>query len=361
MSTAETLSAETLPAQTLPLEEARLVESRTYPAPAGEWNVDASIYAAAEADPIAFWEDAARRLEWAEPWHTALEWEPPLTDPATGELSVPAARWFAGGRLNVAENCVDRHVRAGNGSKVALHFEGEPGDREAVTYEELQRRVNQAANALADLGVVPGGVHDRRGNPDGRRASVEREVGGRHDGRLNTVAGGRRGSAVGVGARLGQRAAELADERETERGPRCAQRDRGAAVRGLGVLGGNGVRGAHHKGEGARPEALREAAGPCGHVAPIGEKVVRPSDEPGQRLRAVAALDREDALVRRVSRHGRAADPVDGVGRRDEDPAVAQHLRRAGDDLGLRRVLAHLEHGAHARAPSRRRACAGGG
>ena len=149
-------TADTLPAQTLPLEEARLVESRTYPAPAGEWNVDASIYAAAEADPIAFWEDAARRLEWAEPWHTALEWEPPLTDPATGELSVPAARWFAGGRLNVAENCVDRHVRAGNGSKVALHFEGEPGDREAVTYEDLQRRVNQAANALEGLGIGPG-------------------------------------------------------------------------------------------------------------------------------------------------------------------------------------------------------------
>ena len=59
MSTAETLSAEALPAQTLPLEEARLVESRTYPAPAGEWNVDESIYAAAEADPIAFWEDGA--------------------------------------------------------------------------------------------------------------------------------------------------------------------------------------------------------------------------------------------------------------------------------------------------------------
>ena len=151
MSTAEALSAEALPG-----EEARLIESRTYPAPAGDWNVDASIYATAEADPLGFWEDAARRLEWAEPWHTALEWQPPTPDPATGELSIPEARWFVGGRLNVAENCVDRHVRAGQGSKIALHFEGEPGDRESVTYEDLQRRVHQAANALTDLGIVPG-------------------------------------------------------------------------------------------------------------------------------------------------------------------------------------------------------------
>ena len=143
-------------AEALPREEARLIESRTYPAPAGDWNVDASIYATAEADPLGFWENGARRLEWAEPWHTALEWQPPTPDPATGELSIPEARWFVGGRLNVAENCVDRHVRAGQGSKIALHFEGEPGDRESVTYEDLQRRVHQAANALTDLGIVPG-------------------------------------------------------------------------------------------------------------------------------------------------------------------------------------------------------------
>ncbi|MGP9733626.1 acetate--CoA ligase [Brachybacterium sp. AOP42-C2-15] len=159
--------------------ETRLVETRSFPpnpALEGTWNVDASIYATASADPTAFWEAAAHRLDWAEPWHTALEWEAPTVapaadpaaDPAAGsaarttadsaaeELSVPAARWFVGGRLNVAENCVDRHVRAGNGTKVALHFEGEPGDRESVTYEDLQRRVSQAANALTDLGIEPG-------------------------------------------------------------------------------------------------------------------------------------------------------------------------------------------------------------
>ena len=139
--------------------ESRLVETRTFapdPALAGTWNVGPGIHAQAEADPTAFWEDAARRLDWAEPWNTALEWEPPTTDPATGELSVPAARWFVGGQLNVAENCVDRHVAAGRGEKVALHFEGEPGDREAVTYADLQVRVSRAANALTDLGIGPG-------------------------------------------------------------------------------------------------------------------------------------------------------------------------------------------------------------
>jgi len=158
MSITEDRQTATRRAESRPTET-RLVETRAFapdPALEGTWNVDASIYATASADPTAFWEAAARRLEWAEPWHTAHEWEPPTTDPATGVLSVPAARWFVGGRLNVAENCVDRHVRAGRGTKVALHFEGEGGDRESVTYEDLQRRVSRAANALTDLGIVPG-------------------------------------------------------------------------------------------------------------------------------------------------------------------------------------------------------------
>nr|WP_255572708.1 acetate--CoA ligase [Leucobacter tenebrionis] len=137
--------------------EARLAETRTFPAPAAlaaEANVDASIYAAAAADPIAFWERAAERLHWAERWRTAHTWEPPLEGP--DGLTVPRAEWFAGGSLNVAFNCVDRHVEAGRGDKVALYFEGEPGDREAVTYADLQRRVSQAANGLLALGIEPG-------------------------------------------------------------------------------------------------------------------------------------------------------------------------------------------------------------
>lgn len=135
------------------MTEARLQESRVYPPPAGfaaQANIGAEAYERAAADPIAFWEDAARRLEWIEPWHTAHEWEPPVAD------AVPAARWFVGGTLNVADNCVDRHVRAGRGDKVALHFEGEPGDRLTVTYADLRRRVAQAANALIALGIGPG-------------------------------------------------------------------------------------------------------------------------------------------------------------------------------------------------------------
>jgi len=141
-----------------PVEEARLVETRAYPPPprlAATANVTAEAYARAAADPVAFWEDAARRLDWAEPWHTAHTWRPPVTG-ADGELSVPEARWFDGGTLNVADNCVDRHVRAGRGDTVALHFEGEPGDRESVTYAQLQRRVSRAANALLALGIGPG-------------------------------------------------------------------------------------------------------------------------------------------------------------------------------------------------------------
>ncbi|WP_311244363.1 acetate--CoA ligase [Microbacterium sp. WCS2018Hpa-23] len=135
------------------MTEARLHETRTYPAPAGfaaTANVTVEAYARASSDPTLFWEQAAERLDWAEPWHTAHEWDPPVED------AIPAARWFVGGRLNVAYNCVDRHVEAGRGDKVALHFEGEPGDRIAVTYSDLQDRVSRAANALTALGIGPG-------------------------------------------------------------------------------------------------------------------------------------------------------------------------------------------------------------
>jgi acetyl-CoA synthetase len=133
--------------------EARLQESRSFAPPAAfaaQANVTAGAYAEADADPLAFWERAAARLEWSRPWHTALEWDPPAGD------EIPAARWFVGGQLNVAVNCLDRHVAAGRGDKVALHFEGEPGDRLSVTYAQLQRRVAQAANALLSLGIGPG-------------------------------------------------------------------------------------------------------------------------------------------------------------------------------------------------------------
>ncbi len=112
---------------------------------AAEANVRADAYERAAADRLGFWEEQARRLEWAQEWSSPLDWQPPF------------ARWFVGGRLNVAVNCVDRHVAAGNGDRVAIHWEGEPeGDQRTLTYADLQREVSKAANALESLGVQAG-------------------------------------------------------------------------------------------------------------------------------------------------------------------------------------------------------------
>ena len=126
-------------------------------------NVDAATKARADEDPVAFWQQQAHRLDWAERWHTAHTWAPalPLADGSLDEngeplLSIPHAEWFIGGRLNVAVNCVDRHVTAGHGERIAINFEGEPGDRETISYAQLQKRVAQAANALVALGIVQG-------------------------------------------------------------------------------------------------------------------------------------------------------------------------------------------------------------
>jgi acetyl-CoA synthetase len=135
-----------------------LDERRTFPAPSGlaaSANVTSAEHARAAADPVAFWEEQARRLQWETPWHTAHTWSP-VRELADGSLTVPEATWFEGGKLNVAVNCVDRHVAAGNGEKVALHVEGEPGDRRDVTYAQLQREVVKAANGLRSLGVGEG-------------------------------------------------------------------------------------------------------------------------------------------------------------------------------------------------------------
>jgi acetyl-CoA synthetase len=105
----------------------------------------ADLYDQAKADRLGFWDDQARRLSWATDWTQTLDWS-----------DAPFARWFVGGSLNVAYNCVDRHVEAGNGDRVALHFEGEPGDTRTITYADLQREVSQAANALLALGVAKG-------------------------------------------------------------------------------------------------------------------------------------------------------------------------------------------------------------
>ena len=105
-----------------------------------------------EEERLAFWDTAARRLNWSEDWRTIHS----SSGVDAAARRGPELRWFEGGKLNAAYNCVDRHVEAGRGGKVALHFEGEPGDRTTVTYQDLQDRVSRAANALLSLGVGKG-------------------------------------------------------------------------------------------------------------------------------------------------------------------------------------------------------------
>ena len=123
-------------------------ETRTFPPPAGfvgQANVsDPSIYERADKDFEGFWAEHARTLEWRKPFSKILEWD------------VPYAKWFQDGQLNVSENCLDRHVKAGKGSKVAYHWEGEPGDTRTLTYQDLLDETQRCANALKSLGVQKG-------------------------------------------------------------------------------------------------------------------------------------------------------------------------------------------------------------
>src|ERR1700710_1712205 len=109
-------------------------------------NASAELYDEADGDWLAFWRSQAERLTWDIPFGEVLDWS-----------EAPVAKWFVGGKLNVAYNCVDRHVEAGNGDRVAIHWEGEPvGDSRTITYAELKDEVCKAANALTELGLVSG-------------------------------------------------------------------------------------------------------------------------------------------------------------------------------------------------------------
>jgi acetyl-CoA synthetase len=105
---------------------------------------DRSVYDRAEADPEGFWADQAERLQWFKRWDRVMEWTPPWV------------KWFVGGTLNASYNCLDRHVEAGGGDKVAYHWEGEPGEERSITYKELLDEVCKFANALKALGVRKG-------------------------------------------------------------------------------------------------------------------------------------------------------------------------------------------------------------
>ena len=126
-----------------------LHETRRFP-PTAEFTADAiataALYDAAKADRVGFWADQARDLlHWHKPFTKTLDWS-----------DAPVARWFEDGELNVAYNCLDRHVLAGNGDRIAIHWEGEPGDSRSISYAELTAEVKRAANAMASIGVGKG-------------------------------------------------------------------------------------------------------------------------------------------------------------------------------------------------------------
>ena len=109
-------------------------------------NVRAEEYDHAAKDRLAFWAGAAERLSWGTKWDTVLDWDDP-----------PFAKWFVGGTLNAAYNCVDRHVENGLGDRVAIDWVGEPADdRRTLTYSDLKDEVSKAANGLLELGVGKG-------------------------------------------------------------------------------------------------------------------------------------------------------------------------------------------------------------
>ena len=129
--------------------EALLQEDRTYPPPAefaANANIaDPSVYEEARRDPEAFWARFAGELDWFQPWDTVLDWS-----------DAPFAKWFVGGKLNAAYNCIDRHLDGPRKNKAAIIWEGEPGDWQVYTYRDLYREVCKFANGLKSLGVNKG-------------------------------------------------------------------------------------------------------------------------------------------------------------------------------------------------------------
>ena len=123
-------------------------ESRVFPPSdnfANQANADSTLYAEAQDNSETFWATQAKQLQWQAPWDQVLDWS-----------DAPVANWFVNGKINVAVNCLDRHVASGLGDRIAIHFEGEPGDTRTITYQELLDEVCQTANALIELGISSG-------------------------------------------------------------------------------------------------------------------------------------------------------------------------------------------------------------
>ena len=119
-------------------------ENRTFPPSAAfseQANASAELYAHADKDRLAFWDEQASALNWHKKWDKTLQWDSPF------------AQWFVGGEINASVNAVDRHVAEGNGDRIAFHFEGEPGDTRTISYAQLLADVSKAANALTEIGI----------------------------------------------------------------------------------------------------------------------------------------------------------------------------------------------------------------
>jgi acetyl-CoA synthetase len=129
-----------------------LSETRKF-APSAEFSSKAAVksekeyealYLRADKDPEGFWSECAKNLDWFKPFDKVLEWK------------FPFAKWFLGGKINAAHNCLDRHLKGPRRNKAALIWEGEPGDSRVLTYQMLADEVGRAANALKSLGVKQG-------------------------------------------------------------------------------------------------------------------------------------------------------------------------------------------------------------
>jgi len=125
-----------VPSETI---DSLLKENEQYPPPdafrRSAWVADERIYEVGARDPEAFWAAQAAELQWTRPWDKVLDWDPPF------------AKWFVGGKINVSENCLDRHVESTQRHKAAIVWEGEPGDKRVLTYDDLWRQVNRFSTA----------------------------------------------------------------------------------------------------------------------------------------------------------------------------------------------------------------------
>ena len=285
-------------------------------------NVKEEAYDRAASDRDAFWGAAAERLDWGQRWDQVLDWSNP-----------PFAKWFVGGTLNAAVNCVDRHVDAGNGDKVAIHWVGEPeDDTRDITYADLMDQVSRAANALSDLGV-------QQGRP-GRDLHADDPRGRGRDAGLRAP---RRPAHRGLRWLLRRRPrvprhrlrGEGHHHRRRWLPPRCAERAEAGRGRGRGQ--GRGQRGTDHR----RARRRRTPHRPGRRLGRQPRRLVA-----RRRRRRVARARRRDARLRAPAlrhvhvRHDRYAEGHPAHDRR----LPHRHVLHALGGLrpqGRRRLLVH--------------------